>query len=257
MTEHLLPLLYTLFVWWFSTGAILYLDGLPRWTFKYSLTVATVVLAVALVGLAATRDDLRPSAAYLAFTCAVAVWGWQEVAFLLGFVTGPRQSALPAGATGWARWRCAIEAVLYHELALMALAAAVAAATWGGRNTTGLWTFAILWVMRQSAKLNLFLGVRNMSEQLLPAHLAYMGSYFLRKPMNRLFPFSVIASTVVALLLWQAAMAAGASPFSAVSLTFLATLLTLAVLEHWFLMLPLPMESLFGWGLRSRAAPAP
>ena len=50
--------------------------------------------------------------------------------------------------------------------------------------------------MRESAKLNLFLGVRNLSEEFLPAHLAYLQSYFRRRSMNMLFPFSVTVSTV-------------------------------------------------------------
>lgn len=255
MTEHLMPLLYTLFVWWFSTGAILYLDGLPRWTHKFTMFAGTGVLALALLGLFVTRHDIRPTAAYVAFTCAVAVWGWQEMAFLFGYVTGPRRSALPAGTEGWPRWRAAIAAVLYHEFALIALAAAVVVLTWGGENTTGLWTYMILWVMRQSAKLNLFLGVRNLAEKLLPPHLAYIASYFRRRPMNRLFPWSVLLSTIVCALLWRAAIGADDGSHSAVALTFLATLMSLAVLEHWFLVLPLPSENLFAWGLKSRTAP--
>ncbi|MGQ3058344.1 MAG: DUF3623 family protein, partial [Nevskia sp.] len=38
----------------------------------------------------------------------------------------------------------------------------------------------------------------------------------------------------------------------AVSLGFLATLLSLAVLEHWFLVLPIPADALWRWGLSSR-----
>jgi hypothetical protein len=34
MSLYLLPIIYTLFVWWFSTGAILYLNGLPRARFR-------------------------------------------------------------------------------------------------------------------------------------------------------------------------------------------------------------------------------
>ena len=34
--------------------------------------------------------------------------------------------------------------------------------------------------MRQSAKLNVFLGVRNLSEEFLPQHLHYLQSYFTR-----------------------------------------------------------------------------
>ena len=34
MSAVAFPVLCTLFVWWFSTGAILYLDGLPRRTHR-------------------------------------------------------------------------------------------------------------------------------------------------------------------------------------------------------------------------------
>lgn len=116
---------------------------------------------------------------------------------------------------------------------------------------TGLWTFLILWIMRLSAKLNVYLGVPNLTEQFLPQHLLYLKSYFCRKPMNGLFPISVTASTVIAALLVIKA-AAAITPFEAASLTFLATLMSLAVLEHWFLVIPLPAANLWSWGLKSR-----
>ncbi len=252
MSQYLLPVLYTLFVWWFSTGVILYLNGLPKWTFKWTFAGATVVLGLALAGLAATRQDTRTTGAYLGFTCGLLVWAWQEVAFLLGYVTGSRRTPCPT-STGWRRARYALQAVLHHELALVMLATAVLATTWGGANQTGMWTFMILWTMRQSAKLNVFLGVRNLNEGFLPLHLQYLQTYFKRKPMNRLFPVSVIVSTIVAALVWQQAAVIGITGFDATALTFAATLLSLAVLEHWFLVLPLPSEALWAWGLRSRA----
>ena len=246
------PVLFTLFVWWFSTGLILYLDGLPRRTFPVTLAVATGLLLLALLGLYATRDDTRITGAYLAFACGVVVWAWQEIAFLLGIVTGSRRLPCPPGAGGWTRFRHALAAVLHHELALVVLFVAVLAATWGGSNPVGLWTYVILWVMRQSAKLNVFLGVRNLNESFLPPHLAYLQTYFRRAPGNALFPLSVIGATIVAALLWHGALADGADAFDVAALTFAATLLSLAVLEHWFLVLPLPSEQLWSWGLRSR-----
>jgi putative photosynthetic complex assembly protein 2 len=129
----------------------------------------------------------------------------------------------------------------------------VVATTWDGSNATGLWTFMILWVMRQSAKLNIFLGVRNLNESFLPKHLAYLHSYFRCQPMNPLFPASVLLSTIGACLLWQAALAPGASAFQLASFSLCASMLTLAVVEHWFMVLPLPSQALWNWGLRSRA----
>ena len=257
MSQYLLPVLYTLFLWWFSTGAILYLVGLPRRTHKWTMLGATVLLGTALIGLAATRGDVRNSGAYLAFTCGLLVWGWQETAFLLGYVTGPRRTPCPPGPAGWQRAALALQAVLHHEIALIVLGMAVTAVTWGGENQTGLWTFMILWAMRQSAKLNVFLGVRNLNEAFLPVHLKYMQTYFTRKSMNALFPVSVALSTVVAAVIWEAAFVAGITGFEATALTFAAILLSLAILEHWFLVLPIPSETLWNWGLRSRdAAPA-
>lgn len=257
MSVYLLPIAYTLFVWWFSTGVILYLNGLPRWTHPWTMLGATLLLGVALAGLAATRDDTRVTGAYLAFTCTLLVWAWQEVAFLLGYVTGPRRTPCPAGSTGWRRAGYALLTLLHHELALIVLALAVLAATWGGANPTGIAAFLIFWVMRQSAKLNVFLGVRNLNEDFLPAHLKYLQTYFRRAPMNALFPVSVIAASWLAALLWQAAAAHGVSAFEATALTFSGTLLSLAILEHWFMVLPLPSQALWNWGLRSRAAEPP
>lgn len=255
MSQHALPVLFTLLLWWFSTSVILYLDGLPRWTFRWSLLSATLLLALALYCLAVTSTDTSVGGAYLAFTSGVLVWAWQEVSFLMGFVTGPRRSACPDGCSGWQHFGHAIQAILYHELALIAAAAAVVAVTWDGPNQTGTWTFLILWAMRTSAKLNLFLGVRNLSAELLPDHLRYLKGFFTKRPMNLLFPLSVTAATVVATALVQTAVHPATSEFQAAGLTFLATLMALAILEHWLLVLPLPTTALWRWGLRSRSAP--
>lgn len=257
MSLYLLPIAYTVLLWWFSTGVILHLTGLPRRTHPWTMFGATVLLALALLGLYATRNDTRVTGAYLAFTCTLLVWGWQEVAFLLGYVTGPRRTACPPSSTGWQRARYAFQTLLHHEMALIALGLAVFALTWGGTNPTALASFLIFWVMRQSAKLNVFFGVRNLSEDFLPRRLKYLQTYFRRAPMNPLFPVSVAVSSWIAVLVWQAAGAQGVSAFEATALTFSGTLLSLAVLEHWFMVLPLPSQALWNWSLRSRSTEPP
>ncbi len=252
MTDLVLTVAYTLFVWWFATGAILWLDGLPPRTYRYSLGVASLLLLGAVQLLSSSADDPSPIGAALAFTASLAVWGWLEMSFLMGFITGPRRTPCPPGARGLQRARYALEAVLHHEIALAAGAVLVAVATWEAPNSTGLWTFLILWAMRTSAKLNVFLGVRNLSENFLPDHLRYLQTYFSRRPMNLLFPWPVIAATTIATLLWRLAINADDGSHDAVSLGFLATLLSLAVLEHWFLVLPIPADALWRWGLSSR-----
>jgi len=250
--SYALPVLFALFVWWFSTGLVIWLDGLPRRTFRWSLLGATGLLAAALYGLATSSTDATAAGAYLAFSCGLVIWGWHEISFLMGFVTGPRREACPKTCGGWRHVGHAIETILYHELAILVTAVAVVALTWGGANQVGTWTFMILWVMRLSAKLNVFLGVPNLAEEFLPEHLAYLKGFFTRKPINLLFPVSVSVSTIVVVLLIQAAAAGSAGPFETTGYTLLATLLALAVLEHWFLVLPLPDAALWRWALEAR-----
>jgi putative photosynthetic complex assembly protein 2 len=252
----MLPVLFALFVWWFGTGAILYLDGLPPRTHRWTMAGASLLAVLALYGLHASAHDDGAAAAYVAFSAAIAVWGWVEVAFLLGWVTGPRTSACPTGARGWRRAAFAFEAILWHELALLGGALLIALATWDASNHLGLWAYLLLWMARLSTKLNLFLGVRNLGGDMLPEHLRYLQSYFTRRRMNLLFPLSLVGGIVATVLLWQAAQAA-APGGATVALSLLATLATLAVLEHLFLVLPVNFNVLWEWGLWSRRVEPP
>ena len=252
MLAQAAPVAYVLFAWWFSTGVILYLVGLPRATHKWTMAASTALLVLALAAVARTASDTGHAAAYIGFTAALAVWAWQEVAFLLGYVTGPRRVPCPAQATGWRRARLALQTVLHHELALLALGGALVALTWHQPNRGALATFAILWAMRQSAKLNFFLGVRNLNDQFLPEHLAYLHSYFRRRRMNGLFPLSVIVATVATVAAWQVALGGDLPAAGEAAALLAATLLSLGVLEHWFMVIPLPSHALWNWGLRSR-----
>ncbi|MBE1236055.1 bacteriochlorophyll 4-vinyl reductase [Phaeovibrio sulfidiphilus] len=259
LTDFLFPVLFVLFTWWFSTGAILFLDGLPRRTYPLTLLAATAVMLVSLYGIQATASLTSLGAVYCAFTCGLLVWGWNEIVFLFGYITGPRRSSCPADATGWARFRYGTQTILYHEIAIVLTFLVLVVLTWGQPNDTALWTFVILWGMRLSAKLNLFLGARNLSESFLPPHLEYLKTYFLCRPVNFLFPFVVTAATMVlAWLVGSAGSAAAAPPADFPAATafyvFLATLTALGVLEHWFLILPFSSETLWKWGLVSHRA---
>jgi putative photosynthetic complex assembly protein 2 len=138
------------------------------------------------------------------------------------------------------------------------LAVAVLACVGPGANRVGVWTYCVLWAMRQSAKINVFLGVRNLGESFLPDHLAYLKTYFQRKPMNVLFPLSVTVATTAAVAVWWRLLDGGvAGGFETAALALTGTLLALGALEHWLLVLPLPTEALWRWGLRSHQAVAP
>ena len=101
----------------------------------------------------------------------------------------------------------------------------------------------------------MFLGVPNIAEEFLPEHLDFLRSFLRRRPMNFLFPMSVSVSTVAAVLLVQHAVAPGVSPATATALVFAATMMVLAIAEHWFLVVPLPVDRLWSWSLRGPARP--
>ncbi len=254
MAAYGYPILFTAFVWWFSTGVIVYLDGLPRRTFRWSMLGATALSLGALYSLTTSATDTTVTSAYVAFTCAIMVWGWNEMGFLMGYVTGPRPAPCPAGAVGFERFSYATMAILYHELALVASLALIAGLTWDQPNQVGVWTFAVLWVLRLSSKINVFLGVPNLTEEFLPQGLSFLKSYFRKAPMNVAFPISISLSTTALVVLAQQAIAVDVTAFQAAAFTFVCALLALAILEHWLMVLPLPAAALWSWGLTSHNA---
>lgn len=246
MTTLALSALFAILLWWASTGIVLYLDQRPRPTHARSLRGASVVGVLALAGLVATRDLATVGGACLAFACAVLVWGWHEMSFLTGRVTGPRRHACAVGCRGPRHFRHAVEAIIHHELALAATLALLVALSWTATNWVGAATFALLWIMRLSAKLNLFLGVRNPGTELLPAHLHYLSSFFGSRPINALLPVSIATTALLVASLARSALDA-TSAFEATGHGLVAALAALALLEHLFLILPWSVARLWGW----------
>lgn len=245
------PTLAALFVvamWWLSTSIVLRLvwKGPSRST----LVWASLLASAALGTLHWTSALTSVSGAYFAFVSALVVWGWHELTFLLGIVTGPRRSPCPPDARGFERFKLATATLIHHELALTATGLAVVALTWGAPNQVATWTYGVLWVMRLSAKLNVFLGVRNISVQLIPERSRYLVSYFRIGRTNWLLPLCIAASGGMLIQLLDGVLASEVSAIVRVQRTLPATLLALAVLEHVVLALPLPDALLFRWATR-------
>jgi putative photosynthetic complex assembly protein 2 len=246
--------LFAVFIWWFSTGIVLLLNGMQRHAYRWSLGLSTLLGLAALYALAHTARQTGTAATYCAFTSALLVWGWHELSFLTGWITGPRTTAITAQLQGWPRFVQALRAILWHELAILAVGLLIVALTWGAPNQTGTWTFLVLWAMRTSAKLNLFLGVRNLSEEFLPPHLAYLQSFFRRRAMNLLFPLCVSGASAVLAWMILLAMSPATSHAEALSLTLVATMLALGILEHWMLVLPVSTTALWRWAMGQRSS---
>jgi putative photosynthetic complex assembly protein 2 len=243
------PWLYAVFLWWFATGIILWLDRLPRRTFGWSFAGMSVLTLAALTGVFASAGDASVAGAFIAFTSAIVLWGWHEMSFLMGFISGPRKTLCPPDARGWRRFKLAAATLIYHEIALALTALALGVALWWQANQVAALTFALLWIMRLSAKLNLFLGAAHTGEDLLPAHLMYLKSYFRRRRMNALFPVSIVVSASIAIALTTFAFDQGASAFVRTGAALVLALTLLALIEHLFLFLPPPTAWLWSWAM--------
>lgn len=252
MTNSWIAALLALFVWWFSTGAILWrvrhADRAGGQAHLMSVIWGLPLLAGGVWGLGVTLDDATVPATYAAFLSALALWGWIELAFLSGVITGPNTAPAPPFARGWNRFWQATLTILWHEAALIAALALLTYAAWHAANPFGLYTFAVLFFARASAKLNLFFGVPRIHTEFLPRPLSHLASHFRHARMNWLFPISVTLLTFAAACWLERAVMAPTDAAQA-GHVLLAALTMLALLEHWFMVLPLPDQKLWRWML--------
>ncbi|MGR3502036.1 putative photosynthetic complex assembly protein PuhE [Pseudaestuariivita sp.] len=256
MTSPWIAAAFALFAWWFSTGAILFAvrlaDRHGRGAF---VTVASLpILALGVWGLIYTFHDVTPMGAVWAFLSALAVWGWIEMAFLTGEITGPNTSDCPEDIPEWERFIRAWGTLAYHEILLTAALIAVLWAGWGAENAFGLWTFVVLYFARISAKLNLYAGVPRINTEFLPAKLQHLKSHFRLAPLNWIFPISITALSF-AVACWLERLYAVSAPGEITGFALLAAITALALLEHWLMVLPLPDAKLWRWMLPAPKTP--
>jgi putative photosynthetic complex assembly protein 2 len=246
------PVLYALFVWWFSTGLVLML--VLRRPQAANVFAAAVLFPLSLYLLVRSSGQTTIGGVYLAFTATILLWGSQEIAFLTGLITGPKPHPCPMQATGLDRLRAALGAILYHEIALLVSGALVLTIEWHAANQVGILTFFVLWIMRLSAKLNLFMGVPVLNDEALPASISYVRSYFRRSAVNGFFPFSVVIAVLILSGLVTSAADPDASATTEAGYVLVAALMGLAILEHVFMLVPLPIDRLWAWSTgRERA----
>lgn len=248
-----------LFLWWFSTGIILWrvkradLEG--RDAHLWSVILGLPLLLGGFVALRHTLQDDSATGAFTAFVAALAIWGWLELAFLSGIVAGPNTKPCPPYAPLWERFIRAVGTILWHELALMGTLGFLAQISEGATNRFALWTFAILFFARISAKLNLFFGVPRIHTDFLPRPLAHLASHFRRAPMNAFFPVSVTALSFASACFLERLYSAQTEGHL-IGYTLLSALTLLALLEHWFMVIPLPDQKLWRWMLPASPRPS-
>ncbi len=244
-TAHGLPLLYVVMLWFFSTALVVALDHRARGRIAMILSGGAACAAVAVIALLAPSTDAF--AAYASFTAAFVIWGWHELSFLTGTVTGPRRDPLPDDAKGWTRFKLSAATVIHHELALATTLIILAIVSRGHPNFAGVAAFALLFAFRLSTKFNIFLGVPNFSTEILPSQLAYLTSYFRKARFNALMPLSLAGS--IGVTIWLGSQALAATGDTATAWSLLTGLALLGVIEHLFLVLPIGDTALWRWAI--------
>jgi putative photosynthetic complex assembly protein 2 len=237
--------------WWVATGLVLALARAGGTHFGMVMAVATAVALTGIAGLALTHDATTTLSAYIAFFSALALWAWHETTFLIGLLTGPRRIEAGQAPAEKTRFRAAFLTVRDHELALLATVIGLMWFMGGTENTTGLLTFTLLWVMRVSTKLNIYLGARHAISDMLPDRLSYLKSYFRTDRTSTWFYVSLAGSAVLLGWLAHAAATAG-SGHDAAKWTLLACFAGLALLEHLFLVLPVRDSALWAWAMERK-----
>ncbi|MEE4201975.1 putative photosynthetic complex assembly protein PuhE [Erythrobacter sp.] len=258
---HIVPIVVTVAIWFAATGLIALSvsdderGGAARAKLR-SVAIGGVLGVGGLGAILVSASMVSVGGVYLAFVGALLTWAWHEIAFLTGAVAGPRRTPCPPGLTGFARFTRASGTVMHHEIALALTALMLISLSWNAANQIGATVFALLFALRLSSKINLFVGVPNSTTEMLPSHLSYLRSYFGRNRLTVLLGVSILC--IFAGAAWFASFAMAAAPGSAqmVGASLLAALAALGALEHIFLALPFRDGMLWGWAFRrQRTAP--
>lgn len=238
-------------LWFISTGLVATLNHRLRQSFGRSLIIAGGCAIGGLIMLVLSSSSSSVWAVYTSFVGGLLIWSWHEISFLTGAVAGSHRDPCPENATGWERFSLATMALIHHEIALAMTAGLLLSLAWFTTNATGALTFSLLLVFRLSSKLNIYRGVPNMSDELLPQHLDYLKSYFGPKRLRPMLIITIGAILAIAGYFGYAAFTATASS-EIVEAALLCCLCLLAALEHFFFTIPFRDSALWQWALEAR-----
>ena len=250
MTSPWIASLIAIFVWWFATGAILVAVRRADRLGSHGMTtfMGLPLLALGVWAVAASLADASVTGAYIGFAGALAIWGWIELAFLAGVITGPVRDVCPPGLSGRDRFFRAFQTVAYHELMLVLGLWGLVIASEGAANRIALATYLVLFLARILAKLNLYFGVPRINTEFVPERLDHLKSYFRRGPVTLAFPAAITILTALLAVCAERLWTAG-SDVTVVGFALLTAMAGLALLEHWLMVVPLPDAKLWRWML--------
>lgn len=238
-------------IWFVGTGLVAMLNHRLRASFGRAMAIACICALLGLSLVVLTAHSTAVWATYASFLGGLLIWSWHEISFLTGAVAGSHQMTCPDGARGWQRFSMATMALIHHEVALAMTAVLLLSLAAVTANPTGAYAFGLLLVFRLSSKLNIYWGVPNLSDELLPMHLAYLKSYFGPKRLRPMLGLSTVAIVGLAGYFGLAAFRAD-QPAELAQAGLLCGLSLLAALEHLFLGLPFRDSALWSWAMEPR-----
>ncbi|MDG1168014.1 MAG: putative photosynthetic complex assembly protein PuhE [Sulfitobacter sp.] len=252
MTSPWTAALIAVFAWWFFTGIILLVvrraDAGDAVAHGRNVFLSVPLFALGAAGLVVSSTQMTLSNVYIAFVSTLLIWGWIELAFLSGVITGPERRPCPDHLAGRARFVRAWHTVSHHEILLLLAFLVILTITRGAENTVGFWTYTILFVARISAKLNLFFGVPRINTEFVPLPLQHLKSYFRIGPITMAFPIGVTFLSITAACFIERLIASDTVE-AITGFALLTALASLATLEHWLMVVPLPDAKLWRWML--------
>jgi putative photosynthetic complex assembly protein 2 len=255
--QILTPILVAVGLWWLFTVALLYRTGRPVGTYRATMIGLSVLAGVAVYGAIDSLDRVTVIGAYEGFVSALVIWAWHEASYFLGFLTGPRPEACPPDVSTSKRFGYGVKASLYHELAVALTGLLLWLPAIGAGNRVVAATFSVLWLMRWSAKLNIFLGVRNLHREFWPERMRYLASFASEGRRSPMMAVSLIAGLGTGAWLLSQGITEASSRFDVTAAVLVSTLLALACIEHLFLVLRVPDEWLWKLGTAGQADERP
>jgi len=232
-----IPALYSLVFWWLSTGIIIYFNFQPQF-YGVVFWVSLVLAVLSGVLLFRLKEVGTVQSAYLSFTAAALVWAFVEVSFYTGYIVGPAVRPIFSVGPSWISFFKAVHRSAYHEGLVLGIVFVMSVVFWKAKNKFGFYTFLLFWLMHQSAKLNIFLGVMNTGKEFVPDSVSDITTYMTIAHINWLFPISITICTILSYRLIQLAFSEKET-WKKVGYMLTAIMAVLAWLEHWLLVLPL------------------
>ena len=230
--------------WWAATGFTLVMQ-LNATTSAVGVALSSAFAILGSWLILQSRDKRSVRAARMAFLGSAFIWWWCSTLFYAG-VGIDIQTVHPAGTRTLSLALDAIAATLKPDLVGVVAMATIAIVVHRRTNRVALWMFALFWGTLQTAKLNVFFGVRNASVDWLPEHLFQLSQFFGPPRNSPLLPVTIGLLLLLFAFMVRRARAA-TTPFARHSGWMVALLVGLAVVEHAALGLSatLPLWNLF------------